>query len=106
MNNLRKILSNYEFNNDVYCIKTLNKSQDIELNLRKKVAQKKYDNYFDKISLHHSIQIMDNEIIKFLNKVPKNSNILDIGSGWCWIWRNIYKYRPDVRIFALDILFF
>ena len=63
----------------------MNKSQDIELNLRKKVAQKKYDNYFDKISLHHSIQIMDNEIIKFLNKVPKNSNILDIGSGWCWI---------------------
>tara|TARA_A100001234_G_scaffold212235_1_gene213578 strand:- start:289 stop:1101 length:813 start_codon:yes stop_codon:yes gene_type:complete len=105
MNNLREILSNYEFNDDVYCIKNFNKSQYTELNLRKKVAQKKYNNYFDKISLHHSIQIMDNELIKFLKKVPKNSNILDIGSGWCWIWRNIHKYRPDVRIFALDILF-
>ena len=105
MTSYRKILSKYEFIDDVYCIKTHNRSQETELNLRKIVAQKKYENYYNKISQHHSIEIMDKEIIKFLDKVPKDSKILDIGSGWCWIWRKIHKFRPDIKIFALDILF-
>jgi len=105
MNNNTEFLSNYKLINDIYCRETQYKSQEVELNLRKKVAQKKYNNYFDKISEHHSIQVMDNEIIKFLKKLPIGAKILDIGCGWCWIWRKINKLRPDVKIFALDILF-
>ena len=57
------------------------KSQFNEFVLRKKVASKNYGNYFNEISNHHSIEVMDNEVKIFLKKQKKNSIILDVGCG-------------------------
>jgi ubiquinone/menaquinone biosynthesis C-methylase UbiE len=80
------------------------KSQFNEFVLRKKVASKNYGNYFNEISNHHSIEVMDNEVKIFLKKQKKNSIILDVGCGWCWHWRKLSKLRPDIKIIALDFV--
>ena len=63
--------------------------QKKEFLLRKKIAKKNYDNFFKEISLHHSFNVMDREVKKFIKLLPKNSIICDIGGSWGWHWRNI-----------------
>ena len=58
--------------------------------LREEYANnKKYGDYLSEIKGHHSIPVMDNEVKKFLNLIPKNGVILDIGGCWGWHWRNL-----------------
>ena len=73
--------------------------------LREEYANnKKYGDYLSEIKYHHSIPVMDNEVKKFLNLIPKNGVILDIGGCWGWHWRNINNVRPDIKIIILDLI--
>ena len=78
--------------------------QETEKNLRENVASKKYPNYLDIISKHHSIPVMDAEVEQFLKCIPKNGWILDIGGCWGWHWRNIPQIRPDIKVVILDFI--
>lgn len=79
--------------------------QKREFILRKKVAEIKYKNFLKEISYHHSINVMDRKVEKFIKLLPKNSIICDIGGSWGWHWRNIDKQRPDIKIIIIDLVF-
>jgi ubiquinone/menaquinone biosynthesis C-methylase UbiE len=79
--------------------------QKKEFILRKKIAKIKYKNFLKEISYHHSINVMDREVEKFIKLLPKNSIICDIGGSWGWHWRNIDKERPDIKIIIVDLVF-
>ena len=73
--------------------------------LREEYANnKKYGDYLSEIKHHHSIPVMDSEVKKFLNLIPKNGVILDIGGCWGWHWRNLNNVRPDIKIIILDLI--
>jgi len=40
---------------------------------------------------------MDNEVKKFVNLLPRNAIICDIGGSWGWHWRNIEKIPPILK---------
>ena len=44
--------------------------QELEVRTREKVASDHFDYYLDEISKHHSIPVMDKEIIRFLKTIP------------------------------------
>lgn len=79
-------------------------AQDSERKLRERVAVELYDNYLVSIARHHSIPVMDNEVDRFLLKIPKDGVILDIGGCWGWHWRRIAETRPDVEILIVDFV--
>ena len=95
---------NFEYINEIYTRKFEFKKQDVEFKMRKEIAQMFFDNYLDEISKFHSIEVMDREVKKFVNQLKEDSIILDLGCGWCWHWRDLEKYRPDIRIVALDFV--
>ena len=80
-------------------------SQKKEFINRRKVAKSYYNNFYSHISDHHSIQVMDLEIVNLLKIIPKNSIICDIGGCWGWHWRNICKQRPDINIVIIDFVY-
>ena len=49
--------------------------QELEVITREKVASNHFDYYLHEISKHHSIPVMDNEIIRFL-KTPTKKYLL------------------------------
>ena len=44
--------------------------QSAEITLRERIASARYDNYLDPISCNHSIAVMDQEVDRFLAKIP------------------------------------
>lgn len=80
-------------------------SQKKEFINRRRVAKSYYNNFYSHISDHHSIQVMDLEIVNLLKIIPKNSIICDIGGCWGWHWRNICKQRPDINIVIIDFVY-
>jgi ubiquinone/menaquinone biosynthesis C-methylase UbiE len=78
--------------------------QEEERKLRESVASKHYDNYLEAISKSHSIPVMDYEVKRFINKLPANARILDIGGCWGWHWRNISELRPDIEVLIVDFV--
>jgi ubiquinone/menaquinone biosynthesis C-methylase UbiE len=104
---LHLLLKKYQYNKSK---KIFGKNQESlfqkkEFILRKKIAKKKYENFFKEIALHHSINVMDREVEKFLKLLPKNSIVCDIGGSWGWHWRNIDKDRPDIKVIIVDFIF-
>ena len=104
---LHLLLKKYQYNK---LKKIFGKNQESlfqkkEFILRKKIAKKKYENFFKEIALHHSINVMDREVEKFLKLLPKNSIVCDIGGSWGWHWRNIDKDRPDIKVIIVDFIF-
>jgi ubiquinone/menaquinone biosynthesis C-methylase UbiE len=104
---LHLLLKKYQYNKSK---KIFGKNQESlfqkkEFILRKKIAKKKYENFFKEIALHHSINVMDREVEKFLKLLPKNSIVCDIGGSWGWHWRNIGKDRPDIKVIIVDFIF-
>ena len=102
---MNKFLKNIKCNDD-YIWGNVNNygKQEQEKLLRIEISNKKYKNYLSEIKKHHSIPVMDCEIKKFLNKIPENGVILDIGGCWGWHWRNLNTIRPDVRVVILDLV--
>ena len=105
---LSKILKKYYPYNKDACIYGKIKSstsQKKEFKNRRKIAKSYYQNFYNLISDHHSIQVMDLEIVNLLEKIPKNSIICDIGGCWGWHWRNISLQRPDINIVIIDLVY-
>lgn len=96
--------TNYRYKNGIYKKKFNSFGQNKEFKLRTNVGLKNYKNYLNEISKYHSIEVMDLEIIKFTDRLKKNSIVLDLGCGWCWHWRNINKIRPDIKIVGIDFV--
>lgn len=102
---IKYILKNYNKNREGFFSRNfIVKNQLNEIYLRKKTASKNYENYFNEISNYHSIEVMDREVEIFLKKLKKNSIILDVGCGWCWHWRKLNEFRPDIKVIALDFI--
>ena len=78
--------------------------QELEVRTREKVASDHFDYYLDEISKHHSIPVMDKEIIRFLKTIPNNGTILDIGGCWGWHWRKINEIRPDIKVVIVELV--
>jgi len=77
---LQDMLSNLTLGNDgIYSYDFNNIDQEGEIKLRESVANDTYDNYFDTLSKHHSISVMDREVKLFCNQMPKNAKIIDVG---------------------------
>lgn len=105
---ISKILKKYYPYNKDACIYGKIKSstsQKKEFKNRRKIAKSYYQNFYNHISDHHSIQVMDLEIANLLKKIPKNSIICDIGGCWGWHWRNISLQRPDINIVIIDLVY-
>jgi ubiquinone/menaquinone biosynthesis C-methylase UbiE len=105
---ISKILKKYYSYNKDGCIYGKIKSptsQKKEFKNRRKVAKSYNQNFYNHISDHHSIQVMDREIANLLEKIPKNSIICDIGGCWGWHWRNISLQRPDINIVIIDLVY-
>lgn len=98
------ILKNYSHKNNIYFKNFKINNQKTEFDMRISISSKKYSNYFDEISRHHSIEVMKGFVRKFLLNIKRNAIILDIGCGWCWHWQGISKLRPDIKILALDFV--
>ena len=96
------LTSQQKDSNDIFGHVVPSRLQDSELKLREKVAGHIYIDYLQEVSKHHSIEVMDREIKLFLNKIPTNGVICDIGGGWGWHWRNLYQFRPDVNVVIVD----
>jgi ubiquinone/menaquinone biosynthesis C-methylase UbiE len=103
-NTLKK---NYSYKNNTRIFGKIKSSetQKKEFINRRKVAKSYYKNFYSHISDHHSIQVMDLEIVNLLKKIPANSIICDIGGCWGWHWRNIDKQRPDIKIVIIDFVY-
>ena len=43
------------------------------------------------------------KIINCISKLPKNAKILDVGCGKGSYLKEIYKYRPDLKLYGVDI---
>ena len=104
---LHLLFKKYQYNTSKKIFGTNKHSlfQKKEFVLRKKIATKRYDNFIREISLHHSVNVMDREVEKFIKLLPKNSIISDMGGSWGWHWRNIEKKRPDIKIVIIDFIF-
>jgi len=80
-------------------------NQKGEIELRERVLSKvTIDNCFKAIYKNHSIPVMDNEVRKFIEQLPYEAQVLDIGGGWGWHWRNISVDRPDIKITIIDFV--
>jgi ubiquinone/menaquinone biosynthesis C-methylase UbiE len=88
----------------IWGVAKVSAAQRDELNLREKVASIEYSDYLMEISKHHSINVMDREVEKFIKTIPSNGIILDVGGCWGWHWRNIRKNRPDIRVVIADFV--
>jgi ubiquinone/menaquinone biosynthesis C-methylase UbiE len=100
-----KILERLELGDDhIYNSKFVSSGQEDEIQLRESVASTVYDNYLMEIASHHSITVMDKEVRLFLNLIPYNGIIVDVGGCWGWHWRRLMKQRPDVIVFVVDFV--
>lgn len=75
--------------------------------VRENDAAREYKNpkdYLKYISTGYSIPVMDKEVERFLNSLPINSLILDIGGCFGWHWRKLSINRPDVGLIIVDFV--
>lgn len=78
--------------------------QDVERNLRERVAAQALDDYLGSVAQSHSIPVMDHEIARFLATIPQRGIILDVGGCWGWHWRTLAAIRPDVGVLIIDFV--
>jgi len=79
-------------------------AQATEIEFRNKVAAQHYDNYLREVSRHHSVPVMDVEVRRFVESIPRGGWIADIGGCWGWHWRHLRALRPDVRVAIVDFV--
>jgi len=98
-----KALSNLTKQDDgIWGKASIASDQEIEHQLREHVASNIHQNYLEEISKHHSVEVMDHEIKRFISNIPSNGIICDAGGCWGWHWRNLHKIRPDIQIVIVD----
>lgn len=100
-----QILDNLQMDkNGIYNAFVVNNEQKDEILLREGVNKQVVSDHLNFISKHHSIPVMDKEVLLFLEKIPINGYIIDVGGCWGWHWRNIKNIRPDVKIIIVDFV--
>ena len=77
---------------------------EIEKRNRLALAQADLPRPLVEVSRHHSVEVMDHEVLAFLDKIPPQARILDIGGCWGWHWRKIDQVSHGPRIFLLDFV--
>ena len=102
---LTKLNSEKQLGDDgIYGFTSGNETQKVEIDLRKSVALDSYSDYLETLRFHHSIPVMDSEVDKFIDKLPSDGIICDIGGCWGWHWRKLSAKRPDVRVVIVDFV--
>lgn len=102
---MRQLLDHMELGEDnIYSSSFTSYSQQDEIKIREALASQQYFNYYEIISNHHSIPVMDQEVAKFLLKIPRNGCIIDVGGCWGWHWRHLSQQRPDVSLVIIDFI--
>ena len=71
---------------------------------RQAVARREYPDLLLEVGRHHSIPVMDREVVSFLGGVPSDGVVVDIGGGWGWHWRHLDVNRPDVCVVVVDMV--
>jgi ubiquinone/menaquinone biosynthesis C-methylase UbiE len=59
-------------------------------------------NVLDIVSKHHSYEVMQYELRKFLDLLPLGGVLVDVGTGFGWHWIELSKHRPDLVLCLLD----
>lgn len=78
-------------------------NQEAERKLREQVAAGHQGDYLENIARHHSIPVMDLEVERFLDRLPSDAVILDVGGCWGWHWRNLPQ-RQEVCVVIVDFV--
>jgi len=104
---INNILNNFTLNTEgIYTNKPINnEEQTNEILIRTGETKNTYINYLEEIRTRYSVRVMDFEVKKFINKLPRNAVILDIGGGWGWHWRNIHLLRKDITVIIVDFIY-
>lgn len=79
--------------------------QSVELEIRDRIAKeapRDFSKLLEEVAHHHSIQVMEDELQKFIDRIPIGGVVVDVGAGWGWHWRGLGKYRPDVIVILVD----
>lgn len=79
-------------------------NQEAERKLREQVAAAHQGDYLANIAMHHSIPVMDHEVGRFLDSLPPDAAILDVGGCWGWHWRTLLEQRPDACVVIVDFV--
>ncbi len=79
-------------------------NQEAERKLREQVAAEHQGDYLANIARHHSIPVMDHEVGRFLDSLPPDAAILDVGGCWGWHWRNLLEQRPEACVVIVDFV--
>ena len=99
------ILKNLTMGDDkIYSSQFVNTSQEEEIKLRELVSSVVYDDYLKEIAKHHSISVMSKEVKLFLDLIPKDGIIVDVGGCWGWHWRLLSRQRSDITVFIVDFI--
>ena len=81
---IEQILSDLQLGEDgIYSHDFKNIELDAEVKLRELVASHNYQDYLHEISKHHSVPVMDSEVILFLSRIPKNASIIEVFLNIC-----------------------
>jgi ubiquinone/menaquinone biosynthesis C-methylase UbiE len=91
-------------NDGIYGVLKPSEDQAVEFMNRTQRADKNYDNYLEAVPLNHSVPVMDFEVKKFIDKIPMNGVVLDLGGCWGWHWRSIGETRPDICVVIVDFV--
>jgi ubiquinone/menaquinone biosynthesis C-methylase UbiE len=78
--------------------------QEEEITLRRRVAEAVPPDLKGEIAIHHSFGVMDREVECFLDRLPANGVIIDVGGCWGWHWRNLHQQRPDATLVIIDLV--
>lgn len=82
-----------------------NLAQQDEAEFRDLIANLPVDrNVLREVARHHSIEVMDREVRRFVSRLPLNARIVDVGGCWGWHWRELPRFRPDVQVFIVDFV--
>ena len=105
--NIQKILERCVIdNNQIYQSKSTSiNSNHTEIKFRSKVAQILQGDPLLMVAKSHSIAVMDTQVKNFLERMPKDYIILDIGGCWGWHWRKLESNPNGPIVVILDFVY-
>lgn len=90
--------------NGIFRCEFNNTAQSVEREMRGAIAADRTGHLLDRVSASHSIPVMDRELNRFLERVPRGGCIVDVGGCWGWHWRKLAATRPDVSVVIVDFV--
>ena len=93
------------YQDGIYVSKNFLLGQQDEMLMRNKLALESLvdnANVLDIVLKHHSYEVMQYELRKFLDLIPLGGVLVDVGTGFGWHWIELSKYRTDLVLCLLD----